>query len=94
MGFSSTGIKIKPGGHSTVEGNFTLRQVTRQVSMALDFTGVVNDPWGNARTAFHAKTKLNRKDFDLLTNLEHETGGFPIGKDVRIQIAIEAILKK
>ena len=93
MTFSSTGIKVEPGGHFTVEGNFTLRGITRKVSTALKFTGVVQDPWGNTRTAFQTKTKLNRKDFGLLTELENETGGFPIGKDVNIKTAIEAVLK-
>jgi polyisoprenoid-binding protein YceI len=94
MTFSSTGIKIEPEGRFTVEGNFTLRGVTRPVSVMLHFSGVVNDPWGNTRAAFQAKTKLNRKDYGLTTELDRESGGFPIGKDVRITVAIEAILKK
>jgi polyisoprenoid-binding protein YceI len=94
MTFSSTRIKVEPGGNFTVEGNFTIRAITRKVSVALKFTGVVQDPWGNTRIAFQTKIKVNRKDFGLLTNLEKETGGLPIGKDVSIKTAIEATLKK
>lgn len=94
MTFSSTGIKMEQGGHFTVEGNFTIRGVTRQVSAELKFLGVVKDPWWNTRTAFQTETKLNRKDFGLVADLEQETGGFPIGKDVSIKTAIEALLKK
>jgi polyisoprenoid-binding protein YceI len=94
MTFSSTGIKIEPGGYLTVDGNMTMRGVTHSVSMSLYFSGVVKDPWGNARAAFQSKAKLNRKDFGLLTDLDNETGGFPIGKDVSINVDIEALLKK
>lgn len=68
--------------------------MTRKISTALKFTGVVQDPWGNTRIAFQTKTKVNRKDFGLLADLEKETGGFTIGKDVSNKTAIEAILKK
>ena len=58
------------------------------------FTGIVEDPWGNTRAIFRAKTRLNRQDFGLLADLERETGGFPVGKDVRIKIAVEAYIEK
>jgi polyisoprenoid-binding protein YceI len=92
--FSSTSIKTEPKGKLLVEGNLTLRGVTRQISMDVRFTGIVEDTWGNTRAAFQAKTRLNRQDFGLLADLERETGGFPVGKDVRIEVTVEAILRK
>ncbi len=94
MTFSSTGMKVEPGGSFTVEGDFTIRGITQKIIAALKFSGVVQDPWGNTRVAFQTRAKVNRKDFGLLTDLENETGGFPIGKDVSIKTAIEATLKK
>lgn len=94
MTFVSTGIKIEPGGHLTVEGNMTLRGLVRPIAKSVYFSGIVNDPFGNVRVAFQTKEKLNRKDFGLVTDLENETGGFPIGKDVKVNVDIEAILKK
>lgn len=87
-------MTAEPGGNFTVEGDFTIRNVTRRINAALRFTGAVKDSEGNTRIAFQTKTKVNRKDFGLLALLEQETGGFPIGKDVSIKTAIEAILKK
>jgi len=94
MTFVSTGIKTEPKGRFTVDGNLTLRGVTRPVSLAVVFSGIVDDPWGNTRAAFQAKTSLNRKDFGLVADLDRETGGLLVGKDVRIKMAIEALLKK
>jgi polyisoprenoid-binding protein YceI len=92
--FSSTGIKTSSKGKLLVEGNLTLRGVTRHVSMDVRFTGIVEDTRGNTRVAFQAKTRLNRQDFGLSADLERETGGYPVGKDVRIKVAVEAILRK
>ena len=92
--FSSTGIKTEPKGKLLVEGNLTMRGVTRQVSLDVRFSGIVEDPWGNTRAAFQVKTRLNRQDFGLLADLERETGGLPVGKDVKIRVAVEAVMKK
>jgi polyisoprenoid-binding protein YceI len=94
MTFVSTGIKTEPKGRFTVDGNLTLCGLTRAVPLAVVFTGIVDDPWGNTRAAFQAKTSLNRKDFGLVADLDRETGGLLVGKDVRIKMAIEALLKK
>jgi polyisoprenoid-binding protein YceI len=94
MAFSSTQVKFEPGGHLTVEGNLTIRDLTRQVSWTLDFWGVVKDQKGIPRSAFQAKTEFNRKDFGLLTDLEKESGGLTMGNDVHVQLAVEAVLMK
>lgn len=92
MAFFSTKIKAELGGHFTVDGNLTLHGVTCPVSLALAFSGVLNDPSGKTRAAFQAKTKVNRKDFGLITDLDRETGGLLVGKDVTINIAGEVLL--
>lgn len=52
---------------------------------------IVEDPWGNTRIAFTGIAKISRKDFGLTTELMRETGGLLVGKDITINIAIEAI---
>jgi polyisoprenoid-binding protein YceI len=93
MTFLSTGIKRELGDHFSVDGNLTLHGVTRPVSLVLIFSGILNDPTGKTRAAFQAKMRVNRKDFGLITDLDRETGGLPIGKDVAINIAAEILLK-
>ncbi len=94
MTFNSTIIKTEPQGKMLVEGDLTLREVTRHVSVEVRFTGMAEDPWGNTRAAFQAKTRLNRKDFGLLADLERETGGLPVGNDITIKVTVEALLQK
>ena len=51
------------------------------------------DTWGEKWDAFQAKTRHNRKDLGLLADLERETGGLSVGKEVRIKIAVEVLRK-
>ena len=91
MTYHSAGAKAEPGGHLTVEGNLTIRDVIRPVSLDVVFKGIVDDPWGNTRIAFIGNTKISRKDFGLMTELIRETGGLLVGKDIIINIAIELL---
>lgn len=94
MTFKSTALKTGVGNHFSLEGNLTIKDVTRPVSLSMEFSGVVVDAWGQTRAAYQMETKVNRKDFGLMADLDRETGGFLIGKDVSIRMGIEALLKK
>jgi polyisoprenoid-binding protein YceI len=91
MTYHSDRVTAEPGGHLTVEGKLTIRDVTRPVSLDVVFKGSVDDPWGNTRIAFNGNTKISRKDFGMMTELMRETGGLLVGKDIIINIAIELL---
>ena len=73
-----------------VVGNLTIHGVTKQVTLPASFLGTAQDPWGNTRFAFEAELKLNRKDFGLTWNAALETGGFLVGDEVTVTLAIQA----
>jgi polyisoprenoid-binding protein YceI len=76
-----------------VEGDLTIRGVTRPVTLDVTYLGAAKDPWGNERVAFEAETTLNRKDFGLTWNAALETGGFLVGDEVRVLLSIQALAK-
>ena len=82
MTYRSTGVITEPRGHLTVEGELTIRDVTRPVSIDVICNGVVKDPWDNTRVAFNGSAMISRRDFGLMTDLMRETGGLLIGKDI------------
>jgi polyisoprenoid-binding protein YceI len=94
MIFVSSGVRTEPSGRFTLDGKLTIKGVAHPVSLAVAFSGIVEDPWGNTRAACQAVATVNRKDLGLVADLERETGGLLVGKDVVIMIAAEAILKK
>lgn len=88
--------KVVPDGKNEwkVTGDFTMRGVTREVTLDVDSAGVESkDPWGKIRTGASAECVLKRKDFGSTFNVPLETGGFMLGDDVRVHIEIELIKK-
>src|SRR5205807_7448199 len=66
LSFKSTGIRLVREGELAVEGDLTIRGVTRKVVFSVEGpTPPTKDPWGNTRIAVSATTKINRKDFGL-----------------------------
>lgn len=90
--FTSTAVRAK-GDDYVVEGDFTLRGVTRRVELALEFNGV-NPGMGNGPVAgFEATTVLNRKDFGISIDMPLEGGGAVVGDKITITLEIEAGLQ-
>jgi polyisoprenoid-binding protein YceI len=92
LSFKSTRIAVVRDGELSVEGDLTIRGVTRKVLFTVEGpTPPAKDPWGNTRIAVSATTKINRKDFGLTWNAALETGGILVGDEVNITLDIEFI---
>ncbi len=90
--FKSKGISIVRDGELSVEGDLTIRGVTRNVRFIVEGpTPPAKDPWGNTRIAISATTKINRKDFGLTWNATLETGGVLVGEEVTITLDVEFV---
>jgi polyisoprenoid-binding protein YceI len=81
------------GGRWEVFGNLTIRDASRRVTLEVEFCGMTIDPWGNTRAGFLAMTEINREDFHITWNQALQTGGFVVGKGVKIELDIEAVLQ-
>jgi polyisoprenoid-binding protein YceI len=54
----------------------------------------MKDPWGGERAGFAATTSIDRKDFGLKWNRLLEAGGVLVGDEVKIDIEVEAVMRK
>jgi polyisoprenoid-binding protein YceI len=92
LSFKSARISIVRDGELSVEGDLTIRGITRKVIFAVEGpTPPAKDPWGNTRVAVSATTKINRKDFGLTWNAALETGGILVGEEVTITLDVQFI---
>lgn len=83
---------VEPAGDGfVVQGDLTIRGVTREVTLEAEELGRGTDPWGNPRVGFRADTRINRKDFGLTWNQALETGGVLVGDEVKISLEVQAI---
>jgi polyisoprenoid-binding protein YceI len=93
--FRSTSVgEPEPGGHVRLEGDLTIRGMTRSVVLAVDYLGSSEDPWGGRRAGFSARTEIDRDDFGATWNVVLETGGLLVAKTVAIELEIEAVLRQ
>lgn len=93
MDFVSTGARAE-NGELYVDGDLTIRGITKPVSFEVDFGGFGSDPWGNYKAGASAKAVINREDFGLTWNAALETGGVLVGKDVTINLDLQAALQQ
>ncbi|MBK5257110.1 MAG: YceI family protein, partial [Vicinamibacteria bacterium] len=92
--FKST--KIAPVDEDTfnVTGIFTLHGMAKEMTIPVDFGGVITDRRGTEKAGFSLTAKLNRKDYGIVWNQTLDTGALVLGDDVEITVNIEANKKK
>jgi polyisoprenoid-binding protein YceI len=92
LSFQSTGISLVRNGELAIEGDLTIRGVTRKVVFSAEGpTPPAKDPWGNTRVGVSATTRISRKEFGLTWNAALESGGFLVGDDVTITLDVQFI---
>jgi len=92
MEFVSTRTRVE-GGDFLVDGDLSIRGVTKPVTFEFDFGGFGQDPYGNYKAGASATTVINREDFGLTWNAALETGGVLVGKDVTITLDLQGSLQ-
>jgi polyisoprenoid-binding protein YceI len=75
-------------------GKLTIKGITKPVVLAYENGGSVKDPWGNQRVGLNLSGKINRSDFGITWNKALEAGGVTVGDEVKLDVAIEGVLKK
>lgn len=89
MVFESTALSSKGSGNYELTGNLSIRGISREVKLQVEFGGVNKDPWGNEKAGFSVEGVLNRKDWNLNWNAALETGGVLVSDEVRISGEIQ-----
>ena len=91
MEFRSTGIKSFEGTELVLDGELTIKDVTKPVELLVEFEGATTSPYGQALFGFSATTEIDREDWGLTYNMALESGGVMISKKVKIEIEGEAV---
>jgi polyisoprenoid-binding protein YceI len=94
MTFQSLSMKKVSDKKYILEGNLTIRDVTKKVQFDVNYGGTVNDPWGNTKAGFKASAKINRLDYGLKYNSALETGEMVASNEVTININTVLIKQK
>ena len=74
-----------------MEGDLTIKDVTKKIKLNVEAGGVAKDPWGQTKAGFSVTGKINRKDFGLNWSAVTEAGGVVVSDEVRIQAEVQYI---
>lgn len=83
-------IQDKPNRGRLV-GDLTIRDVTREVVLEVEYSGLMKSPFGSTSAGFSGVTAINRKDWGLTWNVALETGGLLVSDQITIEIELELI---
>jgi polyisoprenoid-binding protein YceI len=76
-------------GH--VHGELTVRDITKEVTLDVEYSGQAQNPWGATVAGFSGKTTIDRRDWDIHWNQALETGGFLVGDRLNVEIELELV---
>ncbi|MER7827516.1 YceI family protein [Streptomyces sp. NPDC096097] len=91
MTFRSTEARQLGGDTYRITGELTIKDVTRPLSIDLEFNGSATDPYGNERVGFEGSTEIQRSDWGLTWNAALEAGGVMVSDKVKLTFDISAI---
>lgn len=89
--FVSSKLEKKDEANFVLYGDLTIREVTKQLQLNVEFGGIGKDPWGNQKAGFTITGKINRTAFNLNWNATLETGGVLVGEEVKLYAELQLI---
>ena len=91
MKFVSTKVEQVDENNGRLIGNLTIKDITKEVVLDVEYAGVPKTPWGTESAGFSASGSINRKEWGLNWNQALETGGVLVGDKINIEIELELV---
>jgi polyisoprenoid-binding protein YceI len=91
MTYHSTGVRVEDGDF-VLDGDLTLKGVTKNVPLRLELNGFGPDAYGGTRAGFTATAEINRRDFNVNFSAPMQNGGAVVADKIQIHLEIEAVL--
>jgi polyisoprenoid-binding protein YceI len=89
--FSGTSFIKLDDANYQLKGLLTMKGITKEIALDVEFGGVNKDPWGNEKAGFSVTGKINRKDWGLNWNAALETGGVLVSEEVKISAEVQFV---
>lgn len=89
--FTATGVRPLGDERYLLEGDLTIKDVTRPVSIEFSYEGAARDPYANLRVGFEGTTTINRSEWGVSFNAALETGGVLVSEKIVLEFEISAI---
>lgn len=84
--FKSTSFTKVSDDEYKLVGDLTIKDVTKPVSLEVEFGGTATDFYGNLKAGFEIRGKINRKEFGLVWEGITEAGSIVVGDEIKLAI--------
>ncbi len=89
--FKGKKVQVLDANHGRITGDLTIKDVTKEVVLDVEYSGQAKNPWGMTSAGFSATTSITRKNWGLVWNVGLETGGVLVGDEIKISLEVEMI---
>jgi polyisoprenoid-binding protein YceI len=89
--FKSSSVSKIDSENYELKGQLTIKGISNEVSLKVEFGGINKDPWGNQKAGFSVSGKINRKDWGLTWNAPLETGGLLVSEEVSLMAEVQFV---
>lgn len=89
--FKSTELRKKGDDQFVLNGDLTIRETTKPISLNVEYGGIVQDPYGQTKAGFTVTGKINRKEFGLKWDAVTEAGSVVVSDDIRINCEVQYV---
>ena len=94
IAFKSTSFTKSGDDEYKLAGDLTVKDVTKPVTLDVEFGGSADDFYGNTKAGFEISGKINRKDFGLTWDGVTEAGSIVVGEDIKLLINVQFAKQK
>lgn len=91
VSFQSTSFSKSGDGQFSMKGNFNMHGVTKEITLNVEFTGTVVDPWGQVKAGFEITGSLNRSEYGLTWNATSEDGSIVLDEVIKLVLNVQMI---
>ncbi len=91
VSFKSSSFTKTGDGQYAMKGHFNMHGVEKEISMNVEFTGTVVDPWGQVKAGFEITGALNRSEFGLTWNATSEDGSIVLDEVIKLVLNVQMI---
>jgi polyisoprenoid-binding protein YceI len=91
ISFHSTATDVGADGAITLEGEITIKGITKPIELTGEVAENGEDPWGNERIGLELTSTIDRREFDLKWNQTLPNGNLLVANEVKLLLGVSAV---
>jgi polyisoprenoid-binding protein YceI len=91
LSFKSTGVKHLSANELVIEGEMTIRDVTKPIALSAELSDIVVDPYGQTKVGISLTGKIKRSEYGLKWNAITDAGSIVVSDDIKLNCEVQFV---